>query len=83
MASAATFAVGAGIPVLAVVLAPVNALVVAVGAVSLLCLVALGILAARTGGAPLLVGAGRVTFWGVVAMAATAAVGKLFGTTVG
>lgn len=83
MASAATFAVGAGIPVLAVVFAPVNALVVAVSAVSLLCLVALGVLAARTGGAPVLVGAGRVTFWGVVAMAATAAVGKLFGTTVG
>ena len=52
MASAATFAVGAGIPVLAVVFAPVNALVVAVSAVSLLCLVALGVLAARTGGAP-------------------------------
>jgi VIT1/CCC1 family predicted Fe2+/Mn2+ transporter len=51
--------------------------------VSVLCLAALGALAARAGGAPVLLGAGRVVFWGVLAMAATAGIGKLFGTTVG
>ena len=51
--------------------------------VSLLCLVALGAIAARIGGAPMLVGATRITVWGALAMAATAAVGKLFGATVG
>lgn len=82
-ASAATFSVGAGVPVLTIVLAPAGTLVVVVSLVSLLCLVALGAIAARTGGAPAGVGAIRVAFWGALAMAATAAVGKLFGTTVG
>jgi VIT1/CCC1 family predicted Fe2+/Mn2+ transporter len=54
-----------------------------VAIVSVLCLIALGTIAAWIGGAPLFVGAARVTVWGVVAMAATAAVGKLFGTTMG
>jgi len=49
----------------------------------LLCLVTLGVLAARTGGAPVLVGAARVAFWGALAMATTAGVGRLFGTTAG
>ena len=83
LASAATFAVGAGVPVLAIVLAPAGTLVLIVTIVSLLCLVALGATAARAGGAPMAVGAGRVAFWGALAMAATAAVGKLFGTSVG
>jgi VIT1/CCC1 family predicted Fe2+/Mn2+ transporter len=83
LASAATFAVGAGVPVLTVLVAPADALVVVVAAVSLLCLVALGAIAARIGGAPMLVGAARVTVWGVLAMLATAAVGRLFGTVVG
>jgi VIT1/CCC1 family predicted Fe2+/Mn2+ transporter len=48
--------------------------------VSLLCLIALGAIAARAGGASILVGAGRVAFWGVLAMAVTAGVGELFGS---
>jgi VIT1/CCC1 family predicted Fe2+/Mn2+ transporter len=83
MTSAASFAVGAGVPVLTIVLAPISTLVLAVSVVSMLCLVALGAMAARTGGAPALVGAGRVALWGAVAMGATAGVGKLFGTTIG
>jgi VIT1/CCC1 family predicted Fe2+/Mn2+ transporter len=83
LASAATFAVGAGVPVLTILLAPPTALVLSISLVSLVCLVALGATAARIGGAPVLVGAARVTIWGVLAMAATAAVGRLFGTTVG
>ena len=82
-ASAATFAVGAGVPVLTIVLAPASALVLVVAVVSLLCLVALGAIAARVGGAQMLVGAARVTVWGVLAMLATAAVGRLFGAVVG
>ena len=82
LASAATFAVGAGVPVVTILLAPATALVLAVSIVSLLCLVALGAVAARIGGAPMLVGAARVTAWGVLAMLATAAVGRLFGMTV-
>ena len=83
LASAATFAVGAGVPVLAILLAPAGAVVAVVAAVSLMCLLALGALAARIGGAPMLVGTARVTVWGVLAMLATAAVGRLLGTTVG
>jgi VIT1/CCC1 family predicted Fe2+/Mn2+ transporter len=83
LASAATFAVGAGVPILTIVLAPASALVLSVSLVSLACLVALGATAARIGGAPMLVGAARVTIWGVLALAATAAVGKVFGATLG
>ncbi len=54
-----------------------------VAAVSLLCLVALGAIAARVGGAPVVIGAVRVTGWGALAMLTTAAVGRLFGTAVG
>jgi VIT1/CCC1 family predicted Fe2+/Mn2+ transporter len=49
----------------------------------MLCLVALGAIAARAGGASTMIGAARVAFWGALAMAATAAVGKFFGTTIG
>ena len=83
LASAATFAVGAGVPVLTILVAPPSTLVPIVAAVSLLCLVALGSIAARVGGAPMLIGAARVTIWGMLAMLATAAVGRLFGTAVG
>jgi len=83
LASAATFAVGAGVPVLTIVLAPLHTLTAVVSIVSLLCLIALGALAARVGGASAVVGAARVAFWGALAMGATAGVGKLFGTTVG
>ena len=83
LASAATFAIGAGVPVLSIVLAPPAALVIVVSIVSLLCLVALGAVAARAGGASMVRGAARVALWGLLAMAATAGVGELFGTTVG
>jgi vacuolar iron transporter family protein len=82
LASAATFAVGAGVPVLTILLAPAGALVGVVALVSLLCLVALGAIAARVGGASVLVGAARVTTWGVLAMLVTALVGRLFGAAV-
>lgn len=82
LASAATFAVGAAVPILAILLAPAGAVVAAVAAVSLVCLLALGATAAYVGGAPVLVGAARVTVWGVLAMLATAVVGRLFGTAV-
>jgi VIT1/CCC1 family predicted Fe2+/Mn2+ transporter len=78
-ASAAAFAVGAAIPILAATLAPQSDLSLWVAGASLLCLVGLGALAARTGGAPLLIGAARVAFWGALAMAATAGVGWMFG----
>jgi VIT1/CCC1 family predicted Fe2+/Mn2+ transporter len=80
--SAATFALGAGVPV-AMVAVPMTSLVTPVVIVSILCLVALGGFAARLGGAPVLAGALRVTTWGVLAMAATAAVGTLFGPVAG
>ena len=82
LASAVTFAVGAGVPIVTILVAPPSALVLSVSVVALLCLVALGAIAARVGGAPMLVGAARVAIWGVLAMLATAAVGRLFGTTV-
>jgi len=83
LASAATFAVGAVVPILAVVVAPGSALTTTVAMASLACLVALGGTAAFVGGAPIVAGAARVTVWGVLAMLATAAVGWLFGTVVG
>ncbi|MDH4022163.1 MAG: VIT family protein [Gammaproteobacteria bacterium] len=79
IASAGTFAVGAILPLLIVVLLPVSALMWAVSGSSLLFLALLGSLAARTGGAPIIVSASRVTFWGALAMALTAGVGALFG----
>ena len=81
LSSAATFTVGAALPILTVVLASQARLVPVVSGASLICLAALGALAARTGGAPAWIGAARVTFWGALAMAATAGVGALFGTT--
>jgi len=80
-ASAATFAVGAVLPLLVAMFAPLNHLPLIVSAASLLCLAALGTLAARTGGASPWIGGRRVAFWGALAMAATAGIGKLFGTT--
>jgi VIT1/CCC1 family predicted Fe2+/Mn2+ transporter len=81
-ASAGTFAVGAALPLLIVLLAPAGALTVAVVVTSLACLGALGALAARAGGASAGIGALRVTFWGAFAMALTYGVGALFGTVV-
>lgn len=82
LASAGTFAVGALLPMLTVLVVPVAQVPAAVAGVSLLCLGGLGALAARAGGAPALTGAARVTLWGAAAMALTAGVGRLFGTTV-
>jgi VIT1/CCC1 family predicted Fe2+/Mn2+ transporter len=82
LASAGTFAVGAALPIMTVMLAPAATVSWVVAAVSLACLAALGALAAQAGGAPVLVGAGRVAFWGALAMAVTAGVGRLFGTVV-
>jgi VIT1/CCC1 family predicted Fe2+/Mn2+ transporter len=82
LASAATFAIGAALPLLTALLAPEPSLALAVSGSSLLFLAALGALAARAGGAPLLRSTARVTFWGALAMALTAGVGALFGTVV-
>ena len=83
LASAASFAAGAALPLVVAALAPTSRLGVAVAGSSLLFLAVLGALAARTGGAPVAAGAWRVTFWGALAMALTAGIGALFGTTVG
>ena len=82
LASAATFAVGAAMPLLTVVLAPTAWLASLVTGTSLVFLALLGGLAARAGGAPLLAGAIRVTFWGALAMAITAGIGSLIGRAV-
>lgn len=82
LASAATFAVGAALPLAVVLLAPVETLVYTVSLTSLVFLAALGMLAARAGGAPMVKAALRVTFWGALAMLLTALIGKLFGTVV-
>jgi vacuolar iron transporter family protein len=83
LASAASFAVGAALPVLTILAAPAERLMVSVLSASLVCLAILGAVAARAGGAPAWRGAVRVVFWSALAMAATAFVGKLFGARVG
>jgi vacuolar iron transporter family protein len=80
LASAASFAVGAAMPILITAIAPQAHLISFVSATSLAFLSLLGGLAARAGGAGVMVGAIRVTFWGALAMAVTAGVGALFGT---
>jgi VIT1/CCC1 family predicted Fe2+/Mn2+ transporter len=82
LASAASFACGALLPLIVASLVPIASLLVAVPATALVFLAALGAIAARAGGAPLGVAALRVTFWGALAMAATAGIGALFGTVV-
>lgn len=79
LASAATFSVGAVLPLLIVLLVPVSALMWAVSASSLVFLALLGSLAARAGGSSVMTAAVRVTFWGALAMGLTAGVGALFG----
>jgi VIT1/CCC1 family predicted Fe2+/Mn2+ transporter len=80
LASAASFAVGAALPLVVTGLVPEATLIPVVSGTSLLFLALLGGLAARAGGAGVTVGALRVTFWGALAMAVTAGVGALFGT---
>jgi VIT1/CCC1 family predicted Fe2+/Mn2+ transporter len=79
LASAASFAAGALLPLVVVLLAPGASIVPATIVGSLVLLAGLGALAARLGGAPLLPGTLRVTFWGAVAMGVTAVVGRFFG----
>ena len=78
-ASAGTFAVGAALPLLIVVLCPPSVLFWSVAGGSLVFLALLGSLSAKAGGAPVMSAAWRVTFWGALAMALTAGVGALFG----
>lgn len=80
--SATTFAAGAALPLGLTWYSPPEMTVSIVAAGSLLSLTLLGGLAARAGGARVIIGAGRVILWGAIAMAATAAVGKLFGVIV-
>lgn len=82
LASAGSFAVGAALPLLVVLLLPIESVVPATVIASLALLAGLGTLAARLGGASPLRGALRVTFWGAVAMGVTALVGRLFGAVV-
>lgn len=81
MASACTFAVGAAMPLLVVLLVPTSSLVWAVSGSSLFFLALLGSLAARAGGSSVWRAAARVTFWGALAMGLTAGVGALFGAS--
>lgn len=83
LVSAMTFAVGAVVPLLVAMLAPPSQIVAFVAIATLLSLAMLGGLGATAGGAGILRGAVRVTFWGALAMAATALVGSIFGVTVG
>jgi VIT1/CCC1 family predicted Fe2+/Mn2+ transporter len=80
VASAITFAVGAALPLMLTWFSPFDVVVPAVALGSLVFLALLGGLAARAGGASMVKGAGRVTLWGALAMAATAAIGRIFGT---
>lgn len=82
LASAGSFAIGAAMPLAITALAPAALLIPLVSGTSLVFLALLGGLAARAGGARVWAGAIRVTFWGALAMAVTAAVGWLFGTVV-
>ena len=79
MASAASFAAGAALPLIVVMLSPVSALIPATVSASLIGLVILGVVSARTGGARPLRAALRVLIWGGLAMGITATVGRLFG----
>jgi len=82
LTSAATFAVGAALPLLMVLIAPASMLVPIVSAASLVFLALLGAVGAKAGGANVLRATARVTFWGALAMALTAGIGALFGTVV-
>ena len=82
LTSAASFAVGAALPLAVAVVSPASSLLYAVAGSALVFLALLGALAAHTGGAGMAVGAWRVTFWGALAMAITAGVGAWFGAPV-
>ncbi|MBX4960783.1 VIT1/CCC1 family predicted Fe2+/Mn2+ transporter [Rhizobium binae] len=82
LTSAVTFAVGAALPLLMVVLSPASVLVYSVAGASLAFLALLGAIGAKAGGANVLKATARVTFWGAFAMALTAAIGALVGTAI-
>ncbi|MEM7025504.1 MAG: VIT family protein [Pseudomonadota bacterium] len=82
LTSAAMFSLGALLPLSAVSVAPVSWAIPVVAGTSLISLALLGAIAAHAGGANMLKGAARVTFWGILAMGATMAIGSLFGTVV-
>jgi vacuolar iron transporter family protein len=82
MTSAASFSVGAAMPLLMVIVSPASLLVPIVSAASLGFLAVLGAIGARAGGANVLRATARVTFWGALAMTLTAGIGKLFGTVI-
>ncbi len=82
LASAAAFTIGASLPLAMVPLSPAAYLSSTVSITALLFLAVLGAVGAKAGGAPIGRAVLRVTFWGAIAMAATAAIGALFGTTV-
>jgi VIT1/CCC1 family predicted Fe2+/Mn2+ transporter len=82
LASAATFSVGAALPLVTTVLVPIGRVLPVVSALSLVFLASLGMLAAWAGGASIFRGAVRVTFWGALAMAITDLVGRMFGAVV-
>ena len=79
LASAASFAIGAVLPLAVTALAPPQSLLASVSGTSLVFLAVLGFISAQAGGASVLKGAWRVTFWGALAMAITAGAGALFG----
>lgn len=79
LASAGTFAVGALLPLLVILIAPAAVAITYTAIMSLIFLALLGALAAKAGGANVWMGTARVAFWGALAMAATAGVGSLFG----
>jgi len=82
LTSAATFAVGAAMPLLMVVVSPTDQLAWIVSGASLAFLALLGAIGARAGGANVVRATARVTFWGALAMALTAGIGAVFGTVV-
>jgi VIT1/CCC1 family predicted Fe2+/Mn2+ transporter len=82
LASAATFSVGAAMPLLAVVLSPAGGIIIAVAAASLAYLAILGAIGANAGGANMAKASLRVAFWGVLAMAVTAGIGHLIGKAI-
>jgi len=81
LASALSFSVGAALPIFVAVFAPGTRIMLAVSLSSLVFLGLLGAVSARAGGAPMLLAARRVTFWGAAAMLITAGVGTLFGVS--
>lgn len=82
LTSALTFSAGAAVPLLSVVASPAVGITYVVAATTLLCLLGLGYLGARIGGAPVGRSVVRVTTWGIISLAATALIGRLLGTVV-